>query len=159
MLRYFLITKNLTELKIKTASAVAIAAPLIPKLSDLINRRADKGEMITVSPSETLLIAYNRMRSADISQIPVIQDKQLLGILDEEDLLLSVTKDQASFSSSVTEIMTNELDILQVDATNDELLAVLSEGKVAIIYEKNNFLGFITKVDLINHYRNKLNQN
>ena len=128
-------------------------------LSDLINRRADKGEMITVSPSETLLIAYNRMRSADISQIPVIQDKQLLGILDEEDLLLSVTKDQASFSSSVTEIMTNELDILQVDATNDELLAVLSEGKVAIIYEKNNFLGFITKDDLINHYRNKLNQN
>ena len=128
-------------------------------LSDLINRRADKGEMITVSPSETLLIAYNRMRSADISQIPVIQDKQLLGILDEEDLLLSVTKDQASFSSSVTEIMTNELDILQVDATNDELLAVLSEGKVAIIYENNNFLGFITKVDLINHYRNKLNQN
>ena len=128
-------------------------------LSDLINRRADKGEMITVSPSETLLIAYNRMRSADISQIPVIQDKQLLGILDEEDLLLSVTKDQASFSSSVTEIMTNELDILQLDATNDELLAVLSEGKVAIIYEKNNFLGFITKVDLINHYRNKLNQN
>ena len=104
-------------------------------LSDLINRRADKGEMITVSPSETLLIAYNRMRSADISQIPVIQDKQLLGILDEEDLLLSVTKDQASFSSSVTEIMTNELDILQVDATNDELLAVLSQGKVAIIYE------------------------
>ena len=128
-------------------------------LSDLINRRADKGEMITVSPSETLLIAYNRMRSADISQIPVIQDKQLLGILDEEDLLLSVTKDQASFSSSVTEIMTNELDILQVDATNDELLDVLSEGKVAIIYENNNFLGFITKVDLINHYRNKLNQN
>ena len=55
--------------------------------------------------------------------------------------------------------MTNELDILQVDATNDELLAVLSEGKVAIIYEKNNFLGFITKVDLINHYRNKINQN
>ena len=128
-------------------------------LSDLINRRADKGEMITVSPSETLLIAYNRMRSADISQIPVIEDKELLGILDEEDLLLSVTKDQASFSSSVTEIMTNELDILQVDATNDELLAVLSEGKVAIIYENNNFLGFITKVDLINHYRNKLNQN
>ena len=128
-------------------------------LSDLINRRADKGEMITVSPSETLLIAYNRMRSADISQIPVIEDKELLGILDEEDLLLSVTKDQASFSSSVTEIMTNELDILQVDATNDELLDVLSEGKVAIIYENNNFLGFITKVDLINHYRNKLNQN
>ena len=128
-------------------------------LSDLINRRADKGEMITVSQSETLLIAYNRMRSADISQIPVIKDKELLGILDEEDLLLSVTKDQAAFSNSVTEIMTDKLDILQVDASNEELLAILSEGKVAIIYDKDVFIGFITKVDLINHYRNKLNQN
>ena len=128
-------------------------------LSDLINRRADKGEMITVSPSETLLIAYNRMRSADISQIPILKDKELLGILDEEDLLLSVTKDQAAFSNKVTEIMTDKLDILQVDASNEELLAILSEGKVAIIYEEDIFIGFITKVDLINHYRNKLNQN
>ena len=103
-------------------------------LSDLINRRADKGEMITVSPSNTLLIAYNRMRSADISQIPVLDGQELLGILDEEDLLLSVAKDQAAFSIPVTQIMTDKLDILQVNATNEELLAVLSEGKVAIIY-------------------------
>ena len=128
-------------------------------LSDLINRRADKGEMVTVSQSETLLIAYNRMRSADISQIPVLKDKELLGVLDEEDLLLSITKDQAAFSNSVTEIMTDKLDILQVDASNEELLAILSEGKVAIIYDKDKFIGFITKVDLINHYRNKINQN
>ncbi len=90
-------------------------------LSDLINRRADKGEMITVSPSNTLLIAYNRMRSADISQIPVLDGQELLGILDEEDLLLSVAKDQAAFSIPVTEIMTDKLDVLQVDATNEEL--------------------------------------
>ena len=128
-------------------------------LSDLINRRADKGEMITVSPSNTLLIAYNRMRSADISQIPVLDGQELLGILDEEDLLLSVAKDQAAFSILVTEIMTDKLDVLQVDATNEELLAVLSEGKVAIIYDKDKFIGFITKVDLINYYRNKINQN
>ena len=51
-------------------------------LSDLINRRADKGEMITVSPNNTLLIAYNRMRSADISQIPVLDGEDLLGILE-----------------------------------------------------------------------------
>ena len=128
-------------------------------LSDLINRRADKGEMITVSPSNTLLIAYNRMRSEDISQIPVLDGEDLHGILDEEDLLLSVAKDQAVFSNPVTEIMTDKLDVLQVNASNEELLAILSEGKVAIIYDQDQFIGFITKVDLINHYRNKLNQN
>ena len=99
------------------------------------------------------------MRSTDISQVPVLDGEEMLGILDEEYLLLSVAKDQAAFSIHVTEIMTDKLDVLQVDATNEELLAILSEGKVAIIYDKDKFIGFITKVDLINHYRNKINQN
>ena len=126
-------------------------------LRDLINRRADKGEMITVSSGDSLLVAYNRMRASDISQIPVINDGELLGVLDEEDLLLCVSKDPAEFSSEVSMHMIDKLDILQSDASEEELLAILSEGKVAIIYEKQTFIGFITKVDLINYYRNKLN--
>ena len=126
-------------------------------LRDLINRRADKGEMITVSSGDSLLVAYNRMRASDISQIPVINDGELLGVLDEEDLLFCVSKDPAEFSSEVSMHMIDKLDILQSNASEEELLAILSEGKVAIIYEEQTFIGFITKVDLINYYRNKLN--
>ena len=126
-------------------------------LRDLINRRADKGEMITVTSGDSLLVAYNRMRASDISQIPVINAGELLGVLDEEDLLFCVSKDPAEFSSEVSMHMIDKLDILQSDASEEELLAILSEGKVAIIYEKQTFIGFITKVDLINYYRNKLN--
>ena len=126
-------------------------------LRDLINRRADKGEMITVSSGDSLLVAYNRMRASDISQIPVINEGELLGVLDEEDLLFCVSKDPAEFSSEVSMHMIDKLDILQSDASEEELLAILSEGKVAIIYEEQTFIGFITKVDLINYYRNKLN--
>jgi cystathionine beta-synthase len=126
-------------------------------LRDLINRRADKGEMITVSPGDSLLVAYNRMRASDISQIPVIDESELLGVLDEEDLLFCVSRDPAEFSSEVSKHMIDKLDTLQSDASEEELLAILSEGKVAIIYEEQTFIGFITKVDLINYYRNKLN--
>ena len=126
-------------------------------LRDLINRRADKGEMITVSSGDSLLVAYNRMRASDISQIPVINEGELLGVLDEEDLLFCVSKDPAEFSSEVSKHMIDKLDTLQSDASEEELLAILSEGKVAIIYEEQTFIGFITKVDLINYYRNKLN--
>lgn len=66
-------------------------------LRDLINRRADKGEMITVSPGETLLVAYNRMRASDISQIPVMDEGKLLGVIDEEDLLLLSARNQVNF--------------------------------------------------------------
>ena len=126
-------------------------------LRDMINRRADKGEMVTVSPTDSLLVAYNRMRASDISQIPVLKDNQLLGVLDEEDLLFSVSKDPSKFSNEVSHHMIVKLDTLQFDDSEEELLKILSQGKVAIIYNKDTFLGFITKVDLINHYRNKLN--
>ena len=126
-------------------------------IRDLINRRADKGEMIIVSPNDSLLVAYNRMRASDISQIPVLDEGQLKGVLDEEDLLFTASKDPAAFSSNVSEHMISELDTLQFDASEDELLSILSEGKVAIIYDGDTFIGFVTKVDLINYYRNKLN--
>ena len=126
-------------------------------LRDLINRRADKGEMITVSPGETLLVAYNRMRASDISQIPVMDEGKLLGVMDEEDLLFTVSQEPGKFSDNVSLRMIDKLDTLQFDATKDELLTILSEGKVAIIFDKEIFIGFVTKVDLINFYRNKLN--
>ena len=126
-------------------------------LRDLISRRADQGEMITVAPSDSLLVAYNRMRASDISQLPVIKEGYLLGIIDEEDVLISVSKNQGTFSDEVERHMIQQLDVLQYNASEDELIGILSEGKVAIIYNEDTFIGFITKVDLINHYRNRLN--
>ena len=126
-------------------------------LRDLISRRADQGEMITVAPSDSLLVAYNRMRASDISQLPVIKEGDLLGIIDEEDVLISVSKNQGTFSDEVERHMIQQLDVIQYNASEDELLGILSEGKVAIIYNEDTFIGFITKVDLINHYRNRLN--
>ena len=126
-------------------------------LRDLINRRADKGEMVSVAPTDSLLVAYNRMRASDISQIPVLIEGNLKGVLDEEDLLFKVSKDPAAFSSEVSQHMIDQLDTLQFSASEDELLSILSEGKVAIIFDQDTFIGFITKVDLINYYRNKLN--
>ena len=74
-------------------------------LRDLISRRADQGEMITVAPSDSLLVAYNRMRASDISQLPVIKEGDLLGIIDEEDVLISVSKkNQGTFSDAVSDI-------------------------------------------------------
>ena len=126
-------------------------------LRDLISRRADQGEMVTVAPSDSLLVAYNRMRASDISQLPVIKEGDLLGIIDEEDVLISVSKNQGTFSDEVERHMIQQLDVLQYNASEDELIGILSEGKVAIIYCGDTFIGFITKVDLINYYRNRLN--
>ncbi len=127
-------------------------------VTDLINRRADQGDMISVSVSDTLLTAYKRMRASDISQIPVLDGEKLVGVLDEEDLLFNVSKSEKAFTQSVTEFMVTDLDVLPVGASEEDLLNTLTQGKVAIIYDGDTFIGFITKVDLINHYRTKISK-
>ena len=127
-------------------------------LSDLVNRRADEGDMVSVKPSDTLMIAYNRMRASDISQIPVLDDDELIGVIDEEDILFSVKKDRSSFKDEVRACMVTNLDILQAEASEDDLVGILTQGKVAIIYDGKKFIGFVTKVDLINHYRTRIDQ-
>lgn len=131
---------------------------LLGNLTDLVNRRADQGDMISVSTSDTLLTAYKRMRASDISQIPVLDQGKLVGVLDEEDLLFNVSKSREAFSKVAGEFMVTDLDVLPTTASEDELMEVLTQGKVAIIYDKDTFIGFITKVDLINHYRTKISQ-
>ena len=114
--------------------------------------------MISVKPSDTLMTAYNRMRASDISQIPVLDDGELIGVIDEEDILFSVKNDRSSFKDEVRACMVTDLDVLQPNASEDDLVGILTQGKVAIIYDDKKFIGFVTKVDLINHYRTRIDQ-
>ena len=125
-------------------------------LRDLIVRRYEEGATITITPDETLLTAYNRMRSADVSQLPVLDESgRIIGIVDEYDLLRSVrgpdTKE--AFSRPVRTAMSTHLDTLPPSAPLEALLPILDEGKVAIVVDGDRFLGLITRVDLINYLR------
>jgi cystathionine beta-synthase len=112
--------------------------------------------MVSVSPTDTLMTAYKRMRASDVSQLPVLTESKLVGVLDEEDVLFSVSQNKQSFARTVDEFMTRQLDIVMADASEADLIDVLRQGKVAIIYQGDVFVGFITRVDLINHYKTQL---
>lgn len=43
-------------------------------LRDIIARRFEEGRVISVGPDDTLLTAFQRMRLADVSQLPVLDD-------------------------------------------------------------------------------------
>jgi cystathionine beta-synthase len=62
-------------------------------LRDLIARRFEDGRVISVGPDDTLLTAFQRMRLADVSQLPVlVEGKQLVGVIDESDICSRCTK-------------------------------------------------------------------
>ena len=124
-------------------------------LRDLIVRSATNGGAIVVGPQDTLLTAYNRMRQADVSQLPVLDDGRLIGLIDESDLLEAIedSKPDRRFSQPVAAAMTAKLDTLQADAPLDALLPVFERDQVAIVLDGREFLGLITRIDLINYLR------
>jgi cystathionine beta-synthase len=126
-------------------------------LRDLIARHFDRGGTVTVGPSDTLLIAYNRMRDADVSQLPVIENNKVVGILDESDILAFVEGTDADraerFRARVDAAMTHDLHTMQVTDRLDSLRRLFERNEVAIVLDGTKFVGLITRVDLLNHLR------
>jgi cystathionine beta-synthase len=125
-------------------------------LRELIARRYEEGAVITVSPDDTLLTAYQRMRMADISQMPVIEEGRCVGVLDESDLLLAIHGDAGRFHSPVREAMTSRLETISASARIDSVYNILDRGLVALVTEGDKFLGLITRSDLLSYLRRKL---
>jgi cystathionine beta-synthase len=131
--------------------------PLHGNLRDLVVRQFSDGGVVSVAPSDTLLAAYNRLRQADVSQLPVIEDGRLVGILDESDVLTGVETEElareARFKQAVSSVMTTSLQTLQASEPVDSLLPIFEREEVALIVDGPEFVGVITRVDLINHLR------
>jgi cystathionine beta-synthase len=129
--------------------------PLHGDLSDLISRKYEKGDVIVAGPDDTLDTAFKRMRGADVSQLPVIQDGRLVGILDESDLVHVMNTDEITrrerFAKPVSSAMTRDLDTVQVGESLDALIPLFDRDRVAIVLDGERFVGLITRTDLINH--------
>ncbi|MDP3175379.1 MAG: cystathionine beta-synthase [Phenylobacterium sp.] len=124
-------------------------------LRDLIARAASDGAAVTVGPDDTLLTAYNRMRQADVSQLPVLDDGRLVGLIDESDLLEAVEDRRAErrFTQPVSAAMTARLHTVQAHEPLERLLPIFERDEVAIVLEGREFLGLITRIDLLNYLR------
>src|SRR5205814_8471245 len=131
-----------------------ISRPRHGGLSDLISHRYEAGEVISVGPNDTLLTAFKRMRAADVSQVPVVDEKgRAVGILDESDLLVKVHRDPTHFNDQVATAMTDRLETMAPQAKINDLLGVFDRGRVAIVMDGNKFLGLITRTDLLSYLR------
>ena len=125
-------------------------------LRDLVTRRADKGQVVSVKTNETLATAYSRMRMFDVSQLPVMDGKgHVIGLIDESDLMLAVCESEAAFGDPAGGHMIQKLETVVPSAPLDALLPLFRAEKVAIVKDDEAFYGLITRVDFINYMRKR----
>jgi cystathionine beta-synthase len=125
-------------------------------LRDLIARSHDKGSVVAVAPTDTLLQAHGKMKLFDVSQLPVLEDDRIIGLLDESDLLLAAVDDTDAFKQPVREFMTSRLTTVTADASIADLIPIFDSGMVAIVVDGEHFLGLVTRIDVLNYLRRRL---
>ena len=125
-------------------------------LRDLISRRHREHATVIVKPEDSLLAAYGRMKLYDVSQLPVVAEDRVIGIIDEEDILLAVFSREDRFGDPVESAMTSRLETLQATEPVDRLMPVFQKGHVPIVLEGKAFLGLITRIDLLNYLRRRM---
>ena len=118
-------------------------------LSDLIVMRADQGQVVSVKEDDTVATAYNRMRNSNISQLPVIEEGDIVGVIQEKDILKNCLNNKKGFSDQISNVMSKEINLLDSKASIDELSKILENENFAMIMENNTFIGLLTKVDLL----------
>ena len=124
-------------------------------LRDLIARRHKEHAVATVNADETVLAAYQRMKLYDVSQLPVLKDGRIVGIVDEEDILMEVADNPAHFREPVTAAMESHLVTVPPGASVEQLMEIFKRGLVAIVVDGNEFLGLITRIDFLNWLRRR----
>lgn len=125
-------------------------------LRDLILRPYSQRDTVVVGPGDLLTTAYQRMKLYDVSQLPVMEGEKLVGILDESDVLLHVYGAEARFRDPVSSAMVTRLDRVDVKSPIESLLPVFDRGQVAIVSDGEAFLGLITRIDLLNYLRRRV---
>lgn len=132
-----------------------IERPHFGDLRDLIARRHTERAAVTVNSTEAVMAAYRRMKLYDVSQVPVLEDGRIVGIVDEEDILMEVIANPAHFDEPVTRAMTSHLVTIAADAPITQLMDIFRRGMVAIVMHGNQFQGLITRIDLLNWLRRR----
>jgi cystathionine beta-synthase len=125
---------------------------------DVVVSRYSEGTAVFVRPQDNLRTVFARMRSADVSQLPVIDENgRVVGLVDESDVLAALLTEGGDpnkvFARPVKDVMVTRLETISADAPLADLVPLFRKDYIAIVMDGDRFLGIATRLDLINYFR------
>ncbi len=118
-------------------------------ITDLL-RSSRPREVITVGVTDKLQAVIQTFKQHGISQLPVLDDGRLAGILTETDVLEAMVDGRADRQTSVAEVMVRTVSTIGLHAAAGELTRIFERGEVAIVVDdERRVVALLTKMDLI----------
>jgi acetoin utilization protein AcuB len=124
---------------------------------------------LTMTPTETIGQADELMNTNRIRQLPVVQEKELVGIVTDRDirsflsasLLEGVEAREKALNTKVREIMTTEPITVSPDDDLQEAVELMINEKIGgipVVDEAEGLVGIVTYVDVLRCFLNRLQE-
>lgn len=122
---------------------------------------------LTVSPSDTVGQAEELMYENHYRQLPVVENRQLLGIVTDRDIrsflaqssLLKPEERGRALRTKVTDIMTAKPLTMSTEDDLREAVEMLIDEKIGgipVVDETEGLVGIVTYVDILRCFLNRL---
>ncbi|MDH3373278.1 MAG: pyridoxal-phosphate dependent enzyme [Gammaproteobacteria bacterium] len=125
-------------------------------LRDLVGRPHGERATITVGPGDVITTAHNRLRNAGFSQLPVMDQGKLVGVITEETIIQHVYGRPELMNAPVADAMQTAFIKLEKDTSVNNLVSMLQVQPYAAIMDGEEFLGLITRSDVLNYMRRQM---
>ncbi|MFN6039941.1 MAG: pyridoxal-phosphate dependent enzyme, partial [Bacteroidota bacterium] len=127
-----------------------------PTAIDLISGHRDK-KLITVKPDDLVKDAIKLLSKYDISQIPVFDEEECVGSLNDSKLFSILIDDENLKESTVSEVMEKPFPYVNPD-TSIEIISnlITRENSAVLLRELSGKVHIITKQDIIHAISQKI---
>ncbi len=120
------------------------------KVKDVISKKSDK-EFLSISKDTTVKDAFKMMKDRDISQMPVMDNEEIIGSITETVVLNYLLENPMNNSESkIEKIMENAFPMVEVDLPCKQLSKYFSKKTPAVIAkDKAGVMHILTQYDII----------
>ncbi len=105
--------------------------------------------VVSVSPSDTVAGALEKMDELGVTQMPVLEEGRAVGSLRENRVLAKVVRNRELLNSNVSEVMEASFPTLDVDASSSEVARRLQTSQAVLVEEYGRIVGIITRHDVL----------
>jgi cystathionine beta-synthase len=123
------------------------------KIGEILAQKKDFPSLVSVSPRDTLSQVIQLLQNLNISQVPVIENTQVVGSLNEASLMKLLHEGINFSNQDVSAVIGKPLPILDEEVDVSEAYRVLLSGTTGIIIKRDEVpIGLITRADLIKYW-------
>lgn len=122
------------------------------QIKEVLNSlRKIKPEIITVEETCTVEQAVKLMEDKNISQLPIVMEGMIIGVVSEADLLRPVFEGKLALNDNISVAQKSKYQIVDINEMLEKVAQSLTKKETVLITDKGKIVDILTNIDIL-HY-------